>query len=40
MTKDSGPDWITERSLRGVVAHLAWPDQRAAFEQLLRTHKL
>jgi hypothetical protein len=37
MTKDSGPDWITERSLRVVVAHLFWDEQRRAFDLSFRT---
>lgn len=37
MTNDAGHDWITERSLRGVVAQLLWGEQRRAFDQSLRT---
>lgn len=37
MTKDSGPDWITERSLRVVVAHLFWEEQRSAIEVPFRS---
>lgn len=40
MTNDAGHDWITERSLRGVVAHLLWDEQRRAFDQVLRTHNI
>ena len=39
MTNDAGHHWITERSLRGVVAHLLRAEQRRALDQIGVVHR-